>query len=802
MMVLRLLVGYLFLKKVGFKLNKLPNVICISEKPNQARSYANAFQTYKSDAQHYIHVKPCNTFKDGMLIFWGFGHLLGLRDIATYPGKERYKVWNLKDLPLQFPEKMEYVAIEPSKAAHLNKIKKTIREIINTHGIENTTAIVATDSDREGEAIGRTILQACVSEQEYSSMTIKRLWINSLESAEIFKGFNNLRDGKEFELMFEEATTRGKADFIVGLNSTRIYTLLIRYILEKIIETSSEVNHIKPEAILGKTSTRVGRIITPTLHLAYNREKEIESFVEEDFFELHADFTVKNGTYHGKAKVKTKNRDEVERLLSQNGLRDGQKARGVIKTIMKEEKRTEAPKLHSLTSLQTKANKLWKMSPKQTLDTVQSLYENHKLLSYPRSDCQFITTAEYEYLLKHLEGYKQVIGMNFENAYTSPRNKHVNNSAVQEHYAIVPTKQVPTADKLKLLKPNELKIYMEVLRTTVAMFAPDYIYEQTDIITDMQSIEFKSSGKVEISKGFKALWKDEEVKEPSKKSKKASEEELKLPLVHQNEQVTGVPLIHAGKTKPPPMYTEGNLLKAMETCGAYVDDEEDAAVLKQIDGIGTVATRAAAIESLKEANYIIVQNNIVKVTPKGHLICKATEGTLLASPSMTAKWEKFLQAIGEGKKQAGPFIENINAFVENLVSKAPKLVSDQEKLQYFLKVVKDYKEDSTIGTCPKCKKGEVIAIQNKFYGCSNYRNEQEPCKFKLPTSYASKTLSTAQIKSLLAKGKTANLKFKSSKTDKTYEAYLTINLETLKLEMQFPSKHANSINKAVGKRNK
>lgn len=778
---------------------RLPQHIVIAEKPSQCKAYASAFKSKKQD--FYYVVEPCQTFPQGTLLVSGVGHLLSLRNPSHYEGFEHLKDWRLEDLPFKIPKPYMYDPSE-SSAKTLKQIKSVFRQIIEQHGAHNVTVVVATDVDVEGSAIANLIINHCVTEEEYTQITIKRLWINSLESSAVFKGFNNLQDNAKDYNMYIQGITRAAADWHVGLATTRVLTIYVQSMLNLLLKQRAGNGgpELTAKDILGKTSVRSGRIILPVLHMVYNRENAIEHFKSEDYYEIYADFQVSNGNYRGKLEgFKTFLRSDAEDVLSRHNLKNKRQDSARIECVTKENKKTASPKLHSLSTLQALANKKWKITAKETLSICQRLYENSKLLTYPRSDCQLITELEFGYLLENLDAYKTALGFKFENVHREPRTRYVDGSRVVEHFAIIPTRNIPSQEELQNLSQNEYKIYMEVMRTTLAMFAPDYEYEKTTVKTNLSGLEFKTVGNTEKCAGYKTLWANDELSVDEKTKSKGNDEEgseinIQLPILQEQEFTKGIVDVKKGSTKPPALYTEATLLEAMETAGRFVEDDEDASILKEVDGIGTVATRADAIESLKQASYIVIEKNKIRPTAKAFIACKATEGTLLSSPTMTAKWEKYLKQIGEGKKRPEPFLESIDKFIEKFLKTIPDIISRQDTINFYNQLIDNVQESNQSQICPKCKQGYIKAINTTnggFYGCSNYRNEQIKCNFNLPFSYSQKKLSAANINALLTKGKTPPLNLKN-KGGKEYSARVVLNPTTFKLTHEFAEKRKQS----------
>src|SRR5699024_2868791 len=427
--------------------------------------------------------------------------------------------------------------------------------IVKEHLDNADTIIIGTDSDREGENIARSIINLSGN----SNKEIKRLWLNSLETDEVRKGLKNLKDGKEFYSTYKEAQTRQIADWLVGMNLSRLYTL-----------------YMQNNGLNGVFS--IGRVQTPTLFMIYQRNQEIENFVSKPFYELYGTFYTEKGEYEGKYSKRFDSLEEIEAFQTANQLSQGMV--GTIKNVNKEQKNTYAPKLFSLSDLQSEANRKFNMGANDTLKVVQSLYEK-KYTSYPRSDSNYIGSPEFEYLVANLENYLTLAGKTIQKPNTTAQKRYVDSSKVQEHYAIIPTKTIPNLDNLS---EKEKNIYMLVLLRTLAIFEQPYQYEETTIITEAQSTEFKTTGKIEIEKGWKQIYQDDEDKNNTS--------EDTLPNVTANDMVIVRFENKKGETKPPKYYTEGTLLTAMKNAGNKLD-KENKEILKESEGIGTEATRAS-----------------------------------------------------------------------------------------------------------------------------------------------------------------------------------------------------------------
>lgn len=712
------------------------SVLILAEKPNQAKAYAEAFPKVEKK-EGYFYVPPCSLLPTGGNITWAIGHLVELNAPGDY--KEEWEKWDLAKLPI-LPEQYVY-KVSPSKRKQFNIIKKLMKEaeIIN----------VSTDIDREGEAIARLIIQqaGCTHKK------IKRLWINSLEVDEIKKGFRNLKPGEDFESMFEEAQARQISDWIIGMNASRLYSLLLRQ-----------------RGVQGSYS--VGRVQTPVLCLINKRQQEIKNFKPMPFFELEAQFTSPNGGYKGRYKDRFATKGELMSLLQQHNLSENSSQQGMVKSVEVKPKQKEAPKLFSLSSIQALANKKYKYSPADVLKGIQELYEA-KLVTYPRTDCNYITEGEFEYLKNNLSGYQSIAGVTFQPHSLTANKRYVDNKKVQEHYAIVLTKNVPSKETIAKLPDMQRDLYIEVLKSVLSMFHAPYMYEETVITSDLNGLLFNTKGKAEKSLGWKELYVTDKIEAEDDQEKVSI-----LPVVKQGEFVQGLIKSKEGVTTPPKPYTEGQLITMMKTCGSSVEDEESKDILKEVEGLGTEATRAGIIETLKKQEYIEVKRNNVSVTPKGEILCESVQGTLLAKPEMTAKWEGYLRKIGKKQGSKDVFVSQTGKFTKELIESATKCIGE---LQVDNKI-QEMKSKDTVGKCPKC--GKDVVNRKTFYGCSGYK---EGCKFSIPGAYLTKKISEANAKKLLEGKKTGLIKKMKGKSGKEFDGHLKL-LESGRLDLEFAAK--------------
>ncbi|ETP69251.1 DNA topoisomerase III [Planococcus glaciei] len=699
--------------------------VIVAEKPSQAKAYAEAFKTTKREG--YMEVSPDPIFPEGAYITWGIGHLVELKEPKAYDPK--WGKWKLDALPI-LPEQYQF-QVARGKAQQFGVIKKLIQG--------TDTVINACDVDREGSNIFYSIYYQTGAKGK----RIQRLWINSLEVDEVRKGFQELRDNRQDLLLYQEARARQISDWLVGMNGSRLYSLLLQ---EKGI----------------REVFAIGRVQTPTVFLIYQREKEIEAFVPEPFYEIEGVFQAEKGKYKGKAKIKAKERKEVEELLAKHDIT--KKADGIVAQLKTTEKRVPPPMLHSLSTLQAAANRKWKYSPAKVLSVMQGLYEK-KLVSYPRTDAQHITPGEFSYLAGQVEKYQKLIGTEFPIASKAPKKRFVDSAKVQEHYAIIPTKSIPTARKLDGLARDERNLYEEVLRTTLAMFHRDYRYAETKVTTDVKGLAFFTTGKTDLEQGWKELF-------PTAKETK---QEPSLPELREQEPVKADVAIKEGMTTPPKPYTEGQLIAMMKTCGKFVEDVEDTEILKEIEGLGTEATRSGIIETIKRHEYITVNKNIVSITDKGRILCQSIEGNLLSSPSMTAKWETYLKKIGKGEGSPEVFLSTIGKFIHKLLEEVPAQMQKNGLPDQMPTL--DAKDE--IAVCPRCKKGKIVSRKG-FYSCTEFDNG---CKQSFPAVFLKKRLTAKQIEYLCTRGKTPVIKGFVSKNGKKFSAKLV--LEEGKLKMEF-----------------
>ncbi|WP_062239793.1 type IA DNA topoisomerase [Fictibacillus sp. FJAT-27399] len=713
--------------------------LIIAEKPSQAQALAGPFSKVKK-LKGYYEIPPQEFFPEGAYLTWCVGHLLELVPPKDY--KPEWEKWKLETLPMM-PDRFRY-KVSPSKWDQFQTIKKLAFE----PGV--TEIIGATDAGREGELIYKSLLLNMNCRKP-----VKRLWISSLTKKAVLDGFKNLKEGQETLPVFFEAYSRACADWLVGLNTTRAYTLLMQ---------KKGIRETFP----------TGRVMTPTVALVVKREHEIEKFKPEPFFEVIGSFDVNGKKYSGKWHDKNSSRLKTKDLAEDIKKRTENQSSSV-ESIKKERKEFHPPMLFNLSALQAKANQVYKYSPERTLNITSDLYLK-KVVSYPRSDSPYITEEEAKMMpgilkqLGDLEEYKHLLPSPKRSLIGNPR--FVNAAKVSDHYAIIPTENV--ANPVKLSR-DERNIYDLIVRSVIAAHYDKAIMDTTTIVTKVnERDEFMSKGKVIVQEGWRKVLFENKKKE----DKKEDDENTLLPDLTEADKgrVENI-AIREGKTQPPKRYTLGSLVTLMKTAGKTIEDEELSKVLEQVQGLGTEATRSSIIKKIEELDYIRVEKNQVFATEKAKgLIAAIGEESILTSAETTAVWEQRLREIGRGKADAKQFMELTRKMTEKVISDAIAGAASWKVENIPLS-----KTAEPIGKCPYCGKEIIYIKRNDFYGCSGYK---EGCKFSISGKIARKKLSAAQVKRLLEKGETTKLKGFKSKQGKPFAAALTLNKETGKIEFK------------------
>ncbi|OIK15441.1 DNA topoisomerase III [Bacillus sp. MUM 116] len=713
--------------------------LIIAEKPDQGSTLASIFKHKKQNG--FIEIFPNEIFKNGAYVTWAIGHICQLVSPEKYqPG---WKKWALESLPM-IPEHFEY-EVTRDKAKQFTVIKKLISDP------KVTDIIHAGDAGREGELIIRNILRLTKCKKP-----MKRLWISSMTPNAIREGFHKLLDENETRSLFFEAYTRACADWVVGMNASRLYSLLLQN------QGFSDV-------------FSVGRVQTPTLALIVKRELEIENFNPEPFWEVIAHFFINGKRYSGKwlndGETRVKHKDLADKVAA---FCKGKPAE--VSEVIAERKEFYPPLLYNLSALQAEANKRFKFSPKKTLDVLQKLYQKGNV-SYPRSDSRYVTKEEASTFpeilgkLSHMKAYESFFPL--PNSSLIDNKRYVNEKKVTDHYAIIPTEQIPKIDRLD---PDERKIYELVVTSLIAAHYNKAIAEYTTVTTLVDGrAAFQSKGKVQIEEGWR------KVLQPPKEQ----EDESALPFLEKGEQgITEKVNVKESQTQPPKRYTEGQLITLMKTAGKHIEDKELEKVLTRTEGLGTEATRAGIITMLKDRLYIQVTKNLVYATAKAKILIEALGQQILASPEMTAKWEQKLKEISEGAASPKNFMEQTNKMVVHLINtsvdQSKKWNFSDEMRDNFSPGKKKTKTLTKLGPCKKCD-GAVVD-KGSFYGCSNYRKNQ--CDFTISKKVLGKNITQKNIKLMLSEGKTELIEG-FTKNEKTFNARLYLDETDKKVKFLF-----------------
>ena len=632
--------------------------LVLAEKPSVARDIARVMgATRKADG-----------FIEGnqYVVTWALGHLVTLADPDAYD--EKYKQWRLEDLPM-LPTKMKLVVIGQTK-----KQFYTVQKLMARNDVGSL--VIATDAGREGELVARWIM-----EKAHWKKPTYRLWISSQTDRAIKEGFANLKPAKKYDNLYASAQSRAEADWLVGLNVTRALTCRFN------------------------ASLSAGRVQTPTLAMIVDRENEIRAFVPKDYYTLQALFPGFTATFRdGKNNTRFSDKAFVEDIA-----KSLQKQKAVVTALEKTPKQTPPPAAYDLTELQRDANKLYGYSAKQTLSYMQSLYEFHKVLTYPRTDSRYITDDIVPTIPERLraaaQGPFQKAAMAL--ARSPIQTKYiVNNAKVTDHHAIIPTEQ--PADFRKM-SHEERMIYELVIKRFLAVLSKPFVYDEVKLTVTIGGKNFYAKGKIVRDAGWKAYYAqgfDEEEEDVEIKTQQ-------LPPLKNGEtlELRGTKIV-SGKTRPPARYTEATLLTAMEHPGKQIDDRKLKAVIETTSGLGTPATRADIIEKLFDNFSIERVGKEIHPTAKGKQLIDIVPNDL-KSATLTAQWEQQLQAISQGKADSKRFIGEMRDYATSLVGQV--IASNAQ-----------YRHDNiTRERCPICgkymlevngKKGKMLVCQDRECG--------------------------------------------------------------------------------------
>ncbi|MFZ7820600.1 DNA topoisomerase III [Staphylococcus haemolyticus] len=645
--------------------------LILAEKPSVARDIAEAMNI-KGKRNGYIE-------NEKYVVTWALGHLVTNAQPEHYD--KAYKEWKLEDLPI-IPKRMQTVVIGKT-----SKQFKTVKSLILDKKVKEV--IIATDAGREGELVARLIL-----DKVHNKKPIKRLWISSVTKKAIQEGFKKLKDGREFQHLYEAALARSEADWIVGINATRALTT-------------------KYDAQLS-----LGRVQTPTIQLVNARQQEINHFKAKKYYTLSTEiggltFQLSTNKQHMTKEDATQIANEIKHV------------EGNVDSVEKKVKKSHPKPLYNLTDLQQEAYQRYKMGPKETLNTIQNLYERHKVLTYPRTDSNYLTDDMMDTIKERLYAllatdYKSQVKSLLGQSYSS-KMRIFKNHKVSDHHAIIPTEVRPD---MQSLSNRESKIYMMVAERFLESLMAPHEYEAVRVNVTVGQHIFAFNEKVTRQLGYKALKMNNDNVVKKVAFQKGEKYHLQSLKVNEHE------------TTPPDYFNEGSLLKAMENPQNYIQlkEKKHANTLRQTGGIGTVATRADIIEKLFNLNAIESRDGKIKVTSKGKQILDLAPQEL-TSPLLTAEWEEKLLLIEKGRYNSRHFIDEMKAFTQSIVN---TIKNSEQK----------YKHDNLTTTeCPTCgkfmikvktKNGQMLVCQDPT--CKTKKNVQRKTNARCPNCKKKMTL--------------------------------------------------------------
>ena len=671
--------------------------LVIAEKPSVARNIAKVL--------HATNVKDGYLEGKEYLVSWCIGHLIELASADQY--RYDWKAWKYETLPM-IPENWKYQIKESTKGQF-----RVLKELL--HRADVTEIICATDAGREGELIFRLVYN-----QAECKLPFKRLWISSMEEKAILEGFQQMKDGHEYDNLYYSAVARSEADWLVGINATRLFTVLYHHRLI------------------------VGRVQTPTLAMLVEREKSIENFQKEKYYLVHL---LMDGLDAVSNRIK-------EKSAAVQMMEDMKDETAQILSVKKEKKKVQPPKLYDLTTLQREANRLLGFTAQQTLDYTQSLYEK-KLVTYPRTDSQYLTDDMEENAFLVIDAVNRVFPEISMKGSEPEIKRLLNSKKVSDHHAIIPTVEIANTD-LKALPGGEKEILMLIASKLLCASEQEYIYESIKTEISCHGELFTASGKNVLQYGWKEV-EERFFKSYGKNAEKPEEEESDFPDIKIGQVFECVVVKFSEHfTAPPKHYTEDTLLSAMERAG-----NEELTEDTEKKGLGTPATRAAIIEKLIQSGFVKREKKNLVPTDDGNVLITVLPDEI-KSPKMTAEWEMALNHIAQNTETADEFLNGITELMQELVARYQG-ISEEKKNQFQGKA-----KGEVIGKCPRCG-ADVQEGKVNFY-CSD-RN----CTFtlwkndKFLASQGKKMDKTA-AKKFLSKGKIHYKDLVSRKTGRQYEA--------------------------------
>lgn len=685
--------------------------VCIAEKPSVAREIAS--------------ILGANARKDGYFegngyqVTWTFGHFCTLKEPHEYT--QEWKKWSLFVLPM-IPPRFGIKIIDN------DGVKKQF-SVIETLISQAAEVINCGDAGQEGELIQRWVLQ-----KAQCKVPVKRLWISSLTEDSIREGFNNLKEEQVFDKLYEAGLSRAIGDWLLGMNATRLYT----------------VKYGQNRSVLS-----IGRVQTPTLALIVNRQLEIENFKPEPYWELK---TVYRETTFSATKGRFLVKEEGEKFLEEIKQADFE-----VTDVSVKKGEEAPPRLFDLTALQVECNKKYAFSAEDTLKTIQSLYEK-KLVTYPRVDTTFLSDDIYPKIpaiLRGISGYEELVKPLLAAAKIPKSKKVFDNSKVTDHHAII-----PTGVRANAIAGNEQKVYDLITRRFISAFYPNCKIATTTVLGEVNKIEFKVTGKQILEPGWRVVF---EKQAESQDEKEEDADDNILPAFEKGESGPHIPALNEKWTQPPKYYTEATLLRAMETAGKLVDDDELRDALKE-NGIGRPSTRAAIIETLFKRNYIRKERKNLYATQTGVELIGTIKEELLKSAELTGIWEKKLRQIERNEYDPRQFIDELKQMLIEIVAnvkndwgttitiqeavkeeaKSTKKPTKEKKASDKKTTPKPNKEKKTESknseplSCPLCKVGKILKGKTA-YGCSEWK---QGCTFRLTFDEVGDSLTDDELKAI------------------------------------------------------
>jgi DNA topoisomerase-3 len=695
-------------------------ILCIAEKPSVAKDIAEILGARNRKDGYWE--------GNGYWVSWTFGHLCTLKEPHDY--NERWKYWKLEDLPIIPPN----FGIKVVDDAGVQKQFKCIENLV----AQCESVINCGDAGQEGELIQRWVLLKAKCQKP-----IQRLWISSLTEEAIKEGFNKLKDSKNYDNLYAAGSARAIGDWLLGINATRAFTTKFGR---------------------GKATLSIGRVQTPTLAMIVQRQKEINAFTSAEYWELKTNYR------------ETEFLCQIDRLNNEEkatkGLEYLKQHEFEVTSFEQKEGKEGNPRLFDLTSLQVEANKKYGFSADETLKNVQSLYEK-KIVTYPRVDTTYLSEDIYpkvEGILRNMQYYKRFTEPLLQQPI--PKSKTVfDDKKVTDHHAIIPTGVNPSG-----ISPTENQIYDLIAKRFVAVFYPECKVSNTTVLGKVGTLVFKATGKQILEPGWRVVYEEQGTKNKEQgqdlgdqsnlgstlQVPDSNNEERVLPTFIEGEKGPHEPFVHKGKTSPPKPYTEATLLRAMETAGKQVEDEEMRELMKD-NGIGRPSTRANIIETLFRRKYIEKQRKNIIATQTGMDLIDTIQNELLKSPELTGNWERKIRLIEKGEYKLELFKQELFKMVRELTDEVifnthrqiqvePLSVAEPAKKERAPRVAKEKPSIETL-KCPKCKSAQLMKGKAAV-GCSNFKD----CGFKVPFELLGKKLTESQLLDLIQKGKTGVIK--------------------------------------------